>query len=212
MLTQQAPISKTSFIFTIIIIAWCTLSVLPVYLELGSQTARVVTTILGSIPILLVWYRLFKVYVMPTFTYDFSDPQTTNLFSFLLVSVAWIFSWATVYTIFWIWDPTYFSSIIIYNNANAYSVFLYMLSGATGAHVADTPLYLDVENPWMAVIISIQSALGTVFNICVISLIILLGAEVKNAIKERRNKKQGTSGFRAIDSDLYKGGLVEMDT
>src|SRR3989338_7813298 len=109
-----APISKTSFIFAVIIIAWCTLSVLPVYLELGSQTARIVTTILGS--------------------------------------------------------------IAIYNSANAYSVFLYMLSGATGAHVADTHLYLDVENPWLSIIISIQSFLGTVFNICVISLIILLGA------------------------------------
>ena len=206
-----APISKTSFIFAVIIIAWCTLSVLPVYLELGSQTARIVTTILGSIPILLVWYRLFKVYIVPTFTYDFSDPQTTNLFSFLLVSVAWIFSWATIYTIFWVWDPNYFSSIIIYNNANAYSVFLYMLSGATGAHVADTPLYLDVENPWLSVIISIQSFLGTVFNICVISLIILLGAEYKKAIKESFAKKHGTSSFRVVESNLYKGD-IEMGT
>ena len=212
MVVLPQPISKTSFIFSAIIIAWCILAVLPVHLELGSQTARVVTTILGSIPILLVWYRLFKIYIFPTFTYDFSDPQTTNLLSFLLTTIAWIFSWATIYTIFWVWDPNYFSSIIIYNNANAYDVFRYMLSGATGAHVADTPLYLDVENSWLSDLIAIQSFLGTVFNICVIGLIVLLGAEYKKINKEAFSKKNITSSaFRVVEKNLY-GSDVEMST
>ena len=200
---MEPPISAKSFWFSFLTIGYCVLIVLPIYLDVDSTMAKIITTVFGSIPILATSLRAYVVYIKPAFFYSPKDIQSIHFFSFILTVVAWLVSWATIYTIFWVWDREMYVDVLVRNSDNAYDVFEYFIAGAVGSHVADTPPYLVASNSHLAILISFQGFVSSLLISGVIPIIIVMGYD---RVKKSREVAPQTAQYAS--QVMYPQGMI----
>jgi hypothetical protein len=205
----MALTSWPSILFSGFIVAWCILAILPVYVDTFNGTFKIITTILGAVPLPLVCFKMLALFIVPILKLDFSDPQTTNLPSFVLMIVSWIFSWATFYTIFWLWDRGYFADILVSGTDDAYNAFRFLLAGSVGVHVSDSTLHTSMTNSWLANVVGAQGFIGFMFTIYFSALIL---AYVSEGIRTSNKKSPSSSSISSNEKKkLKRHGKLRLD-
>jgi len=196
-------VSGRTIVFSAVIVAWCILAILPIYVDENSETFKVLTTILGSVPLVLVSYRMITIYIIPLFMFDFGDPQTTNLPSFLLMIITWIFSWADIYTIFWVWNRAYCVDPLLAATNDAYDAFRFMLGGSIGVYVSDSTIHTSFTRSWIVILVGAQGIISFMFTIYVSALIIPAVFEFFKSVSETpRPKSHASKKISRLDNVL----------
>lgn len=200
------PISWKSFLFSTCVIALCILSIIPIQIDVDSTTAKVFTTILGMFPILLSTYRIFILYIEPVFSRNPTDPQTLSMLSFILNVIAWLFSFALVYLILWVWERGYFLDVLVSGTDDAYEAYRFMIAGSVGAYVSDSPTFLDSNRSWITILVASQSIISIILNLCVVASIITFTIEkVKPHHRSSRRRtlfSEEPTGRMSLRTDL----------
>lgn len=183
---------KKALIFLIFITGWVALSILPIHLDNSDDGNRWATTILLIPPIPLTSFYILAAFVYVVFNQNPDDDSKINIVALMLILIAWIVSWSSLYLIYWSWDNSTFPKLPAISEP--YEAWGYMIAISAGIYVADQPLSADAVGVDLNLLATLQSVASTFINI---ALFATVTAMVYSFVREKN-----TSVVKKRDSDF----------
>ena len=180
--------SKKAFIVFAIVTIWCTLAILPMHIDDANENFRIVTTVLGVIPLPIVMYYIYMSFIYVAFNRDSQDDIRLSIIAFIFTLLAWVVAWSMIYIILWIWGHDNFKH---FSTTNVYEAWGFLIAGSLFVIPGSAPYYTgDPTMVFSALICGLNAFFSILLLFAVFAVIIEI---VRGLNKKSRHHKHESS-------------------
>jgi len=183
---------KKALFFLIFITGWTALAILPIHFDNADDGNKLATTILLIPPIPLTSFYIIAAFVYVVFNQNPDDDSKINIFAVILILIAWIISWSSLYLIYWSWDISSLPKLPAISEP--YEAWAYTIGIATGIFASDQPLSADAVGVDLNLFMALQAITSFFINTALFAMIVSM---VYGFISERNKLSAKKETFTA---------------
>jgi hypothetical protein len=198
--TTSCEIRK-AFFFLLFITGWIAVAIVPIHIDNTDESNRIATLILSIPPIPLTSFYIIVAFVYVAFNKNPDDDSKINIIALMIVLVAWVVSWSSLYLVYWSWDSTSFPNLPA--TGHPYKAWGYMLGISAGIYVADQPFIADAHVVSLVLFVAIQSVLSIFINIAVLGTIVAMTYAFVNERNKRLKKTDDYPTNAPVQRQVY---------